>query len=143
MKDSVSTSLSGGTGRPPAARTTVTGEDGTLEVVLREEGHVTVAVAAGTIDALTAETLQSTLEATIRDGRVHLVMDLASVEYTSSAGLGTLLLLVKEARRFGGDCRLAGVRPRVNRVLEMTGFTSFMKLYPDAALAVASFGAAQ
>jgi len=121
----------------------VAGEEGTLDVVLRDEEHVTVAVVAGSIDALTAETLQETLEATIRGGRVNLVMDLASVEYTSSAGLGTLLLLVKEARRSGGDFRLAGVRPRVVRVLEMTGFTSFMKLYPDAALAVASFGSAE
>jgi len=135
--------LSGGPGRSTLGRTSVAGEDGTLDLVLREAGRVTVAEVAGSIDALTADVLQETLEASIREGGVLLVLDLAAVEYTSSAGLGTILLLVKEARRSGGDVRLAGVRPRVSRVLEMTGFTSFMKLYPDAALAVASFGSAE
>jgi anti-anti-sigma factor len=48
---------------------------------------------------------------------------------------------MKEARQKGGDVRLAGVRPEVARVLELSGFTHLLKLFPDAASAAASFGA--
>ena len=48
---------------------------------------------------------------------------------------------LKDARRQGGDFRLAGVQPPVLRVLELSGFTSILKLYGDVDEAVASFHA--
>jgi anti-sigma B factor antagonist len=61
------------------------------------------------------------------------------VEYTSSAGLRALLATVKEARIKGGDLRLASVGGSVHRVLELSGFTSILKLYGDVDAAVASY----
>ncbi|BDU77355.1 STAS domain-containing protein [Mesoterricola sediminis] len=142
MKDSESPYVQGALGRAPFGQPGPAA-DAALEVAIQEGGAVTVAVVAGSLDALTAEALETALEARIREGQVNLVLDLTGVAYTSSAGLGAMLLLVKEARRHGGDVRLAGVQPRVRRVLEMSGFTSFMKLFPDAAGAAASYGTAQ
>jgi anti-anti-sigma factor len=48
---------------------------------------------------------------------------------------------VKQARSAGGDFRLASVMPPVHKVLEMSGFTTILKLYPDVELAIASFPA--
>jgi anti-sigma B factor antagonist len=48
---------------------------------------------------------------------------------------------VKQARQQGGDFRLAAVHPPVHKVLEMSGFTSILKLYTDVELAVASYPA--
>ena len=48
---------------------------------------------------------------------------------------------MKEARSRGGDIRLAEVRENVRKVLELSGFTSILKLFPDIDSAVASFGA--
>ena len=54
-------------------------------------------------------------------------------------GLRALLTTLKDARRNGGDFRIAGVQPAVLRVLELSGFTSILKLYGDVGAAVASF----
>jgi anti-anti-sigma factor len=55
--------------------------------------------------------------------------------------LRALLATVKQARSAGGDFRLAGVLPPVHKVLEMSGFTTILKLYPDVDGAVASYPA--
>jgi anti-anti-sigma factor len=65
--------------------------------------------------------------------------DLGSVDYTSSAGLRALLATMKETRRQGGGLRLSNVTPHVLKVLELSGFTSIMKLYDDVDTAVASY----
>jgi len=112
-----------------------------MELLTKEQGAVTVVAVTGSIDGLTAEPLQEALEAQVRGGRARLVLDFGAVDYTSSAGLRTLLAVMKEARRAGGDFRLAAVRPDVNRVLELSGFTSILKLFADVDAAVASYGA--
>jgi len=59
----------------------------------------------------------------------------------SSAGLRALLETVKEVRKQGGDLRPAAARPEVLRVLDLSGFTSILQVFPDVDSAVASFPA--
>jgi anti-sigma B factor antagonist len=61
------------------------------------------------------------------------------VLYTSSAGLRALLATVKDARSRGGDLRLAAVNPAVRKVLDLSGFTSILKVYDEVDEAVASY----
>jgi anti-anti-sigma factor len=91
------------------------------------------------MDALTAPTLSDYVSQHIAAGEVNLVVDMTELEYTSSAGLRALLSGVKEARQHAGDLRLAGLRPNVRKVLEMSGFTSIMKVFPDVDSAVKSY----
>ena len=75
----------------------------------------------------------------ITEGHVQLVADLGQLEYSSSAGLRTLLGAVKEARQQGGDLRLAAAQPDVDRLLSLSGFISIMKVFPEIDSAVASY----
>lgn len=102
-------------------------------------GDVTVAAIRGSIDSLTAEQLMTAFATTVSAQMPCLVADFRDVVYTSSAGLRALLAALKDARRQGGDFRLAAVQPAVLRVLEMSGFTGILKLYDDVDAAVASF----
>jgi anti-sigma B factor antagonist len=103
-----------------------------------------VVVISGSVDGMTADTLLATLHGHVEAGHTRLVADLSGVEYTSSAGLRALLATVKEARRRNGDLRLADVQPNVRKVLDLSGFTSILKLYDDVDAAVESFaGSAQ
>lgn len=93
----------------------------------------------GSVDSLNADQLTNAFASPIGEGRQRLVADFAQVNYTSSAGLRSLLITVKECRRAGGDLRLAALQPQVERVLSIAGFTSIMKVYTDVPSAVASF----
>ena len=111
-----------------------------MDVIVEQMGNAALVRISGSVDGLTADALQTALQAQIDTGGTHLVGDLSGVEYTSSAGLRALLATLKLARQKGGDLRLAAVRPAVLRVLELSGFTSILKVYPDVDAAVASFG---
>ena len=112
-----------------------------MEVKVEQQGEVVVVAISGNIDTNTAPELATALSGEIGHGHTRLVADFTAVAYTSSAGLRTLLGTLKEARQQGGDFRLAGVRPSVFRVLELSGFTSILKYFPDVNGAVASFAA--
>jgi len=110
-----------------------------MDIAIAQQADVTIVAVAGSLDALTADALTRTLQVQVRAGRTRLVAALAELDYTSSAGLRVLLATLKEARQRGGDLRLAGARDRVQRVLELSGFTSILKCFPDVSEAVASF----
>jgi anti-sigma B factor antagonist len=110
-----------------------------MEITVERGPTVTIVSIAGSVDSMTAADLSAAFRKEVADGRVRLVADLAGVEYTSSAGLRALLETVKETRRQGGDLRLASVRPEVLRVLQLSGFTNILKIYPEVPAAAASF----
>ena len=112
-----------------------------MEIEIRSVEHVTVVSISGSVDSLTADTLADAFSTQLRQDRIRLVADLSRVLYTSSAGLRALLSTMKDARRRGGDFRLASVQPPVMRVLELSGFTGILNLFPDVDAAVASFPA--
>ena len=112
--------------------------DLSVEIAPQADG-VAVARVEGNVDTVTAERLAEALGAAITDGHACLVGDLGGVGYTSSAGLRALLGAMKEARRAGGDLRLAAVQPKVMKVLQMSGFTSILRHYPDVDAALASY----
>lgn len=110
-----------------------------MEVAASHHEHVTVLAIAGSVDSLTADQLTAGLGEQIGAGRIHLVADFAAVDYTSSAGLRSLLGTVKDSRRLGGDLRLAAVQPSVLRVLSLSGFASIIKIFGDVGEAVSSY----
>lgn len=102
-------------------------------------GAATVVSIVGNLDALTAPQLTEYLGGRIGEGSIKLVVDLAKLDYTSSAGLRVLLSAVKDTRARNGDLRLAAAQPNVKRVFEMSGFTSILKIFNDVSSAVASY----
>jgi anti-sigma B factor antagonist len=114
-----------------------------MEITTTEHADVLVLSITGSVDSLNADQLTSVFAQPIAQGRQRLVADFAQVNYTSSAGLRSLLITVKECRRAGGDLRLAALQPQVERVLAIAGFTGILKIYPDVPAAVASFDGVQ
>lgn len=119
----------------------MTPSDHRLAIHVHSRDNATVVEAIGSIDSMTADDLLNSFMQTIEGGQPRLVVDMSGVDYTSSAGLRSLLAAMKEARTGGGDLRLAAVADKVHRVLQLSGFTSILKLYPDVDAAVASFTA--
>jgi anti-sigma B factor antagonist len=113
-----------------------------METSVEQRGTVCTVRITGRVDGFTAETLHEVFVAEVGVGHHELVADFRAVDYTSSAGLRVLLATVKEARARGGDLRLAGPRPEVRNVLELSGFTGILRVFDTVDDAVASFGGA-
>ena len=95
---------------------------------------------SGYVDTTTSPDLERRLQALLREKRYHVVVDLTRVEYISSAGWGIFISEIREIREQGGDLKLAGMIPDVREVFDLLEFENILQSYPDAELAVASFG---
>ena len=71
-----------------------------------------------------------------RDAR--LVVDLAQIEYLSSAGLGYLVGLLKKLRLGGGNLRLCGLRPSIFELFEVMRLTQIFDIESSADAAIAA-----
>lgn len=110
-----------------------------MNIEIRTSEQITVVEITGSVDGMTADRLVGAMLAELERDNARMVADFAGVDYISSAGLRALLATLKDARRRGGDLRLARVSPPVLRVLEISGFTSILNLFPEVDDAVVSF----
>ncbi|HEY2924097.1 MAG TPA: STAS domain-containing protein [Candidatus Eisenbacteria bacterium] len=101
---------------------------------------VSILRVSGYVDTTTSPDLERRLQGLLRDKRYHVVVDLARVEYISSAGWGIFISEIREIREHGGDLKLAGMAPDVREVFDLLEFENILQSYTDADLAVASFG---
>jgi anti-anti-sigma factor len=101
---------------------------------------VSILRVSGYVDTTTSPDLERRLQGLLREKRYHVVVDLARVEYISSAGWGIFISEIREIREHGGDLKLAGMAPDVREVFDLLEFENILHSYTDADLAVASFG---
>ena len=101
---------------------------------------VSVLRVSGYVDTTTSPDLERRLQALLREKRYHVVVDLARVEYISSAGWGIFISEIREIREHGGDLKLAGMAPDVREVFDLLEFENILQAYTASDLAVASFG---
>jgi len=75
----------------------------------------------GEVDVYTSPRVRSAMLEQLDGGCKYLVIDLASVDYLDSSGLGILVAGLKRARENGGEVYLVSPKPRIQHVLEVTG----------------------
>ena len=110
-----------------------------MEVHIEHIDNVTLLKFSGKIDAFSAPPITERIHTQISYGYVKLVADFSAVDYTCSAGLRMLLRLVKETRERNGDIRLAAAQPEVRKVLDLSGFSTIMRIFDDIDSALVSF----
>ena len=110
-----------------------------MQLADASQDGVPVLCMTGRLDAVSAPAVEQRLLQAARTGP-GLVLDLAGVDYTSSAGLRLLLKAAKEAKATGHRFVLAAMRPTVLEVLTVSGFTSIIASYPTRAEAIGAMG---
>jgi anti-anti-sigma factor len=108
-----------------------------LNVKATQQGAITLVAVSGNVDPVTSKDLDNDLRGQLQQGRFKIVADFSQVNYMSSAGFRVLLGVLKECRAKGGDLVLAAPQKSIIQLLEMSGFTSFLKVYPTVPDAVA------
>lgn len=93
----------------------------------------------GQLDAHTFAEFDKFLEMLMDKERYYLVVEMAKLDYISSAGIGVLAGTARKARDMGGDVRLAAVPESVMKVLSLVGFEKLMQIFPTATEAIESF----
>ncbi len=110
-----------------------------MKVETRELKNVSVVKVSGRVDSLTAPDLDNVLKDHLNADRNNVVVDLQETEYMSSAGLRALVAALKEAKKRGGNVRLAQPSTRVQEVIDLAGLTPVFDIHPDVVEAVGAF----
>lgn len=97
-----------------------------MEIIKKIEGNVCNIGLVGRLDTTTAPQLEAELKSSLNDIQ-ELNIDLAKLEYISSAGLRVLLSAQKVMNK-QGKMNIKNVTPEVMEVFEITGFTDILNI---------------
>ena len=99
----------------------------------------------GRIDHANSENFRTSLGPFVdrckSDGE-RMVLDLAGVDYISSAGLRCFMLAEKQAKGQGGTIVVAAMQPVVREIFEISRFTLVFETFSTVREALAKFSAA-
>jgi anti-sigma B factor antagonist len=110
-----------------------------LTLSTRAEGDRTVVAVGGEIDVYTAPKLREHLIDLVSAGSYHLIIDMESVDFLDSTGLGVLVGGLKRVRSHEGSLHLVCTQDRILKIFRITGLTKVFPIHAsvDEALAAA------
>lgn len=104
------------------------------------EGDILIASPTGRIDTTTYTSFKELLNAELDKIQArHLIIDLTSLEYVSSAGFREFFLAGRRLSRDGGTLSVCSFQPQVKELFEIAQFMTAYAVYDtrEAALAAA------
>jgi len=111
-----------------------------MEIEHTELKRCDVIKVKGRIDSSTAPKFAEAVNEVLENGRYRIVIDMAELDFISSAGLRVLIGTQKTCKRYNrGEVVLANVPETIMASLELAGFTPLFKIFNDAVSAVGNF----
>jgi anti-anti-sigma factor len=114
-------------------------EEASMELEITEHKRVSVVSITGRVDGSTAGDFEDALNNLTQTGKNNIVLDMASVDFVSSAGLRVLVNTRKAVKAAGGDIVLAKPSEQVVETLDIAGLDVLFEQYEDRETAVGSF----
>jgi anti-anti-sigma factor len=108
-----------------------------MDIQSSRQGSATVVSVTGRMDAITAPGFEKTLLELIAGGETRFVVELAGLDYISSAGLRSILAIAKLLKGQGGLICFANVDGTVKEVFDISGFGSIFCMHESVADALA------
>ena len=110
-----------------------------MDIEVTRSAAITVVVPRGDLDMAAADQMKRVLTGLVNDGSVKLLVDLASVGYIDSSGMGALVATLKHARTAGGDLRLCALQDDVRAIFEMTRLNKAITIHATRGEALAAW----
>ncbi|MCD6527319.1 MAG: STAS domain-containing protein [Desulfuromonas sp.] len=109
-------------------------------VSIEEYGHIiTLTLREERLDAHNSNELKAQLLNLFEEGKVNIIIDLSSVRFIDSSGLGALVSGFKNASSRDGGLKLCGLQAQVKSMFELTRLHRVFEIFPGTEEALASF----
>jgi anti-sigma B factor antagonist len=109
-----------------------------LSLSNRPAGNHMVVEVAGEIDVYTAPRLREKMVELVNAGHYHLVVDMESVDFLDSTGLGVLVGGLKRVRAHDGSLRIVCTQERLLKIFRITGLTKVFPIHDTVDEAITS-----
>lgn len=110
-----------------------------MDISVKPLRQVDIVSVSGRIDSATAPMFDNALKGLLERGRKKIVLNCATLDYVSSAGLRAMLSTLKATKNGGGNLVLVKVNERIRDTLSLVGFQSLFLQFDDNVDAVDSF----
>ncbi|MEI6986276.1 MAG: STAS domain-containing protein [Rhodospirillaceae bacterium] len=109
-----------------------------METIESRDDAVVIIEPRGRVDSNTAKAFEEKLLGAISPTDPRMIIDCFQLDYVSSAGLRVLLMAAKRIKANKGKLALAGLKPHVQEVFDVSGFSSIFAIHPSRAAALAT-----
>ena len=96
---------------------------------IKKEKDCLIVSVEGRMDAVSTPEFEQTLGGWIDEGDIRFIVDLAGLDYISSAGLRGILTSVKRLKAEGGQIVLTSLHGTVKEVFEISGFSTIIPIF--------------
>ncbi|MFN0060817.1 MAG: STAS domain-containing protein [Planctomycetota bacterium] len=117
-------------------------KSGDETISLRTQGTVVIATVHGGCfheEKAILATLEKLGQVIDTRKHVQMVLDMSTISYLSSAGLGRLVALLKKSMAGGGCIHLANVQPEIRELFDVMRLNKIFKVFQSVDEAVKSF----
>jgi anti-anti-sigma factor len=107
-----------------------------MNIAVSEVSDVVILKPEGSMDASNTNIFVHACQERLETGTKKMVVDLAGIEYISSAGLRGVLTVLKACRAQHAEVAFSSLQPMVAEVFKISGFTAMMPIFdtPEAAM---------
>ena len=95
---------------------------------LKDTASEVIAQVKGELDSSAVEDFNEQVSSILNNASRAITLDFAELEFISSAGLRSLLLINKKAAAEGGRVTITGASAEIKQVFSLTGFDTFMTI---------------
>jgi anti-sigma B factor antagonist len=111
-----------------------------MKISREDRGEVTVLRLNGKLmGGPDADTFHGLVKDLVEKGRKQILVDMGSVSWVNSTGLGILISGYHTARNGGGTLKLVNVNKRIDQIFMVTKLHTIFESFEDESLALASF----
>jgi anti-sigma B factor antagonist len=110
-----------------------------VEIEIKTEGTIRILSCQGRLDAQVSGILKERVQQLLDEGVSGLVVNLEGVDFLDSSGLGALVASLRKAKEKKGDVKLAGLRPDVRSIFDITRVARLFQICRDVPEAVKAF----
>jgi anti-anti-sigma factor len=97
---------------------------------------IPVIVVTGRLDTTTAPVFDAQTAFLLQEKHARILLDLSGSTFISSAGLRSIVQIVKHTYRCAGRTGVFGAPAHILEALEISGFQSLLDIYPDCETAL-------
>ena len=112
-----------------------------MALTMTAHGKVTVVSVPLHVTLSKATEYRNEIRDRIDAGSIHIVFDMAQVEFMDSSGLSVLVSALKSCRAEGGDAVLCGLIAPVRALIELTQLHHVFDIFENVDSAVAAINA--
>ena len=113
--------------------------ESSLKIETFKKNDIIIIKVIGSLDAITVPIFQDKIKLVFQKRKYKILFDLASMNYISSAGIGSLVSAAKECEKNHGQVRISGLQKDVMKVFQLLKFDLLFRIHSDVKDALAGF----